>query len=347
MADFGFLETLGELNVSVGPAIHKFVLKNHMYEVLRKHPQRLLEHLRDALHRHMPGKTGRVDALKTTRKVMLEGLITLFIGREVIRQDAGFVDDFMAYQDRVENATAKAITLPRWLATLLVLEPTRRMRIPLTARLEHLVQQCWAEEQAAACPEAIPSELDGGKWGIWTRSLRGMVRTADSSQQHGAAAEGMRLTALDAASLMVGLLFAGHKNPAIGAAQTLLFLLENQADLALARSEADCAASQVRRRILLLLLLLLLLWVVTFESSFHSPLPQTQTLSGVCSGASSQGGNAHGEVRHRVSAYCSSHARGHSESCFARGLCRDLGGWEALRHSVRELHWRVALDAKP
>jgi hypothetical protein len=53
------------------------------------------------------------------------------------------------------------------------------------------------------------------------------------------------LTAEDAAELVIGLMFAAHKNPAIGAGQTLLFLLDPANKVHLDKVKRECVGGCV------------------------------------------------------------------------------------------------------
>lgn len=122
------------------------------------------------------------------------------------------LEEFFRFQDAVEDATAKAVVLPPFLAYWLHLRPVARMRAKIVAKLARCVEQQWAGEQPA---------------GIWTGALREMTvgDRADS------------VTPAEAAELLVGFLFAAHKNPGIGAGQTLLMLLEHPQHLKAVRAE--------------------------------------------------------------------------------------------------------------
>lgn len=121
------------------------------------------------------------------------------------------LDEVRDFQDRLEDATARAPLLPSWLAYPLLLRPVQQLREGITAKLARCVEEQWAGRR---------------RTGIWTAAMQGML-VGDSP-----------LTAGQAAELLVGFLFAAHKNPAIGAGQTLLMLLEHPEHLAAAQGEA-------------------------------------------------------------------------------------------------------------
>mgnify|MGYP004099356571 CR=1 FL=1 len=116
------------------------------------------------------------------------GSLTLarLIGGGVLeRGGKDLVDSIVEFQDGVEEATAAAAVLPRWLALPLILWPAARRRRRLEKRIA-----------AALEGDGVP-----GPW---------------------ATAFGERgLPASIAAEFSVGLLFAAHKNPAIASFQAL------------------------------------------------------------------------------------------------------------------------------
>ncbi len=146
----------------------------------------------------------------------------------------------------MEEATAKGVTLPKSLAVAVVWGPVRRRRLAIAARL-------------AAAVAATPP----GARGVWLRAVLAPGDAAGPVAGPGDSAVGAAwdgavgaVTPEKAAGLIIGLLFAAHKvpvrfrpyatrrllnpisrsnrrggkqNPAIGAAQTVLFLLEDAA----------------------------------------------------------------------------------------------------------------------
>jgi cytochrome P450 len=132
------------------------------------------------------------------RGAVLRAVLAQLIGGGILeRGGSELVDAIVQFQDGVEEATAAAAVLPRWLALPLVLWPAARRRRRLEAR--------------------IAAALDGdGEPGPWA--------TAFSER---------KLPASIAAEFAVGLLFAAHKNPAIASFQALLFLHERRFPAAL------------------------------------------------------------------------------------------------------------------
>lgn len=113
---------------------------------------------------------------------------------------------------------------------LQVLSPIRSQRLQLVQMVSESIQEIW---------ESIESNSDAaGTAGYWTAALHRMRlqdlsgwdtyaskhrKSATETQSHGTT-----VTASQAAEFIIGLLFAAHKNPSLGASQTLLFLLDER-----------------------------------------------------------------------------------------------------------------------
>ena len=138
------------------------------------------------------------DLLAAIRGAVLRAVLSRLIGGGILeRGGSELVDAIVEFQDGVEEATAAAAVLPRWLALPLILWPAARRRRRLEKRIA-----------AALEGDGVP-----GPW---------------------ATAFGERgLPAAIAAEFAVGLLFAAHKNPAIASFQALLFLHERRLPAAL------------------------------------------------------------------------------------------------------------------
>ena len=209
VAAVGFAETLGRRNVFEGTDFHKRTLKGAYGD------GRLLAGEFPALHAALeaafaveaPG--GAVaDLFDVVRRCVLRATLDRFVGGGLVaRGGPRLIDELMGFQDAVESATAAAAVLPRWLSLPAVLWPVARRRRALQRTL------------AASLAPALAA-ADGGPW---LRSFQGMAP-------------------FDAAELLLGLVFAAHKNPAIGAAQALVFLEAEGGDGARACARAEAAA---------------------------------------------------------------------------------------------------------
>lgn len=235
VADFGFRETLGSLNVHGGTEIHRFVLKACGSRLT----DGLQEAVREALLCEFNNPGEQCDAMHSLRRVTLHATVLHMLGKQVLNEyskSRDFLSDFMCFQDLVEDATAKGVVLPEWIATWFVWRPVRLERAKIVARLQRALEV-----------------TRGGEQGWWLNSVGKLKSYADvpalKHMQRGRQCEGSEVldfsgpvSASDTAELIVGLLFAAHKNPAIGAAQTLLFLLEQPEHMQEVQSELAVGA---------------------------------------------------------------------------------------------------------
>lgn len=232
VANMGFEQTLGPFNVHVGTSLHKGIVKQqaqgHGGSGSCGSSSVWIEAMRDALDQEVVGvavaaakddnasskTTTHVDLFLLIRRVMLRTTIDVMIGKSFLHavdntnttttaDDDDFVQDYMNFQDALEDVTAKAVLLPKPLALLFLLWPLQRRRIQLQQR-------------------------------IVTRLERMRHRLADNANNdhhtsigfwlHAVWKDHPEYTTAQIAEFIVGLLFAAHKNPAIGAAQSLLML---------------------------------------------------------------------------------------------------------------------------
>ncbi|CAK0905005.1 unnamed protein product [Prorocentrum cordatum] len=227
--EFGFGVGLGVLNVCLGTGVHVHALKSQLYPKLNaRGVAGLSAATKAAVAQYMPmpprGTAASCDWVPTMRRVFLHVSMTLFAGPAVLAE-AGpdFIERYIAFQDQLEDAIAKGVVLPRWLAESAVLGPVARVRSELVEALCPAVEAEWARAGEADCP------------GMWTQAIRKLRKDAnpgwrDYCADSAGAAGGGEYTAAEAAELILGLLFAAHKNPGIAAAQTALFLIDPSAD---------------------------------------------------------------------------------------------------------------------
>jgi cytochrome P450 len=100
----------------------------------------------------------------------------------------------MGFQDQLEDVTPKAVILPRWIALPGMLRPVKRRREKLQVKIAKRLDELLATSSPAL--------------GFWLAELHSKYSTKDIAEY------------------MVGLLFAAHKNPAIGASQMYLMMFE-------------------------------------------------------------------------------------------------------------------------
>ena len=232
IADFGFLELLGGINSYLGSGAHRLVLKNELYPSLEKGDgvAQYAACISAAIDIYFPtggadagaaAASGAADVLPTFRRVLMHSTIAQLVGPSVLEAAPTFIEEYITFQDKLEEATAKATVLPRWLAKPLFLDHVGVLRQGLVAMLSPTIASMWAgDKEAGAWPVALK--------GVKRSALPGYTEFAAHVGTAAPAGDGVDsvLTSDEAADLVIGLLFAAHKNPAIGAGQTLLYLLD-------------------------------------------------------------------------------------------------------------------------
>ena len=191
----GFEETLGVLNVLEGTDLHKRAIKalDLEAEVPALHAA-----AGRALAAEAARHGGRVpDLFALVRVVALRISVERLIGPGVLRAaGAAFLDAFMAFQDQLEDATAKAAVLPRWLARPLILRPVERLRRGVRERL------------AAALDDAYASADDDAlkPWAVALRS-----RSRDDAAELASACSSPRRRTRDRRGAGAGVRAAGRR----------------------------------------------------------------------------------------------------------------------------------------
>lgn len=204
-AELGFEITLGSANVREATDYHRILLtqelrvwQGDLYEEQWRAVARALEREWESL------AGGRADVLVAARRVSIRTTLETLVDPTLLDAHPDFLARYVGFQDRLEEATAKAMVLPRWFGDRLVLGPIRRER-------EMLV-------------EAIaPHVRRGETLAPFFRRLRDHVGDDPGAEK--------------LATIVIGFLFAAHKNPAILAAQTLLFVLDDPRVLERVREE--------------------------------------------------------------------------------------------------------------
>lgn len=240
VSDFGFLYTLGHLNVTEGASFHKYVVKNNYFKsndlytkaryyhtllpIILEQELTVLNDTANSIHAFPDSMKVHLvpDFQYFTRRVFLTLNIIDFLGRAVLDMynatGMNLTTEFLQFQDTLEDAIAQATVLPRVLALPLYLQPVERRRGAIVQKLAHIIEEVWAKH---------PCEGEGeGAIGVWlmeihrnNNRLRNIGTTVSNSYQR-------EFSATEAAELCCGLLFASHKNPSLAASQTVLFMLE-------------------------------------------------------------------------------------------------------------------------
>lgn len=216
VADVGFEYTLGLFNVYKGTDWHKRILKDYVYNQTTTRTNvmpAVFENLVTAFDKETSTQNdNNMDLFVLMRRCMLRAMLTYMIAPSILDgQYEKFLTDFMEFQDMVEDATAKAAVLPRFLSVPLVLQPVQRKRLELTMNLTEMIQTTWRN--------------NGTAMGPWLQAFR----------KEDIAAE-------EAAELTLGLMFAAHKNPAIGVSQCFCNLqteaTSNQQEIAMREAKS-------------------------------------------------------------------------------------------------------------
>ena len=211
----GFEQTLGYKNVHTGTQIHKGIVKaiwnspkssngtSPADEHLAFWQTSIRESMKTELAMIHDGDdmSLKINFFHLMRRVILRATIEVFIGKSFLQdwESYDFLKEFMDFQDTLEEVTAKVVVVPRWLALVAMLWPLQRRRerlqLVIQRRLESVLQR--------------KGNCEDNDKGIWLREVLGQ-----------------NIELSDIAEYIVGLLFAAHKNPAIGSSQSYLLLRE-------------------------------------------------------------------------------------------------------------------------
>ena len=224
IAELGFEYTLGKTNVFKGTAWHKRILKDEIMSV-SKFESTFLPNARAEISRSLQKEIKRYasqsdegtvfipDLFAFVRRYILRAMMNQLVGLSIDDNDEEeiLLDEIMKFQDCVEDATAKAAVMSNLLARPLVLRPVEKKRQKLEVVIAAYIEDVWNKN---------PKRQMMGPW------LQTFYDGKVSSQE--------------AATLVIGLMFAAHKNPAIGAAQSFCYLHSegSKSDLKQAQLEA-------------------------------------------------------------------------------------------------------------
>lgn len=222
VADIGFDYTLGQFNVQKGTNFHKRIIKQKVYKQANWNEQ-IVPSLRRALEQAFEvelgllvpdrkNKQGRIripDLFVFVRRCFLRSCLVSLVGSGIVNEEGedDLISELLTYMDRIEDVTAKAAILPRNISVPLILRPTAAARQSLQRKIK----------------SRVTSASSTNEKGPWMRAFE---------------EESTAITTDDAAALVIGLMFAGHKNPSIATGQTLTFLLSEDNNLNQIRKEA-------------------------------------------------------------------------------------------------------------
>ena len=139
IAEVGFEEMLGHRNVYKGTDLHKGIIKAYTHsdttkgKVAAEYINAARNSLRVELEAKSNGKKMKVEFMSFIRRVVLRAVIEVFIGQFFLDgwDEFNFIDEFMKFQDDLEDATAKSAVMPRMIALPLLLLPLKRRRLKL------------------------------------------------------------------------------------------------------------------------------------------------------------------------------------------------------------------------
>lgn len=202
VAEIGFEYTLGPINVYKGTDWHKQILKDYIMGdnfqstflpgIFKALSNAIDEEVKLATKRN--GDLAEIpDLFHFIRRVVLRATLDNFVSPLMLHEDPGLLEALMVFQDKVEDATAKAAVLPRIIALPVCLWSTQKAREALKLRISKI----------------LPDILRTGETvlGPWLQTYSKEKTPPEDAAEH-----------------LIGLIFAAHKNPAIGAAQCICFL---------------------------------------------------------------------------------------------------------------------------
>lgn len=222
VADIGFEYTLGRANVYEGTDFHKRLIKDHLNKADATIPL-LFAALKDAyrleIDKHIDkdaqgdddSKLMVKDLFALVRRCTIRAVVSVFLGSSLLESSDAFLNDFMVLQDDIEEATAAAAVLPKLISSPLILRPVERSRIKFQKDIAKRILDAWKKPEKQQGP--------------WLKEFRTQGVSVDK-----------------AAEFIVGLLFAAHKNPAIGSAQSYLYLMLEGTDQERLEMQKEAAA---------------------------------------------------------------------------------------------------------
>ena len=242
VAELGFEHVLGSLNVYEGTDWHKSILKNHIAGSLFRETflpnifQALRVSIDDELllqqapttttdssttnnssNNNDPNFVQIPDLFAFVRRCVLRATLDEFVSPLLLQKDPRLLADLMAFQDQLEDAIAKSAVLPRFLALPAFLWPVQRIREGLQRRISALLPGIYEQQGSTNNHSTV--------LGPWLKTYLAEKTSPEVAAEH-----------------LIGLIFAAHKNPSIGASQCLCFLRKELND-----DQQRQAADEARR----------------------------------------------------------------------------------------------------
>jgi len=188
VADIGFEEMLGYLNVYKGTDLHKGIIKALWYHDPSKQVSRWIKSVKKSLQKEAFSKEGQqVEFMKLIRRVTLRVSVEQFIGEFFLdnwEDDFDFIEVFMKFQDDLEDATAKSVVMPDYVALPFLLWPLKRRRLQFQSRISQRLQHAL-------------TDMSPEQYGFWLAKVKDSYHPDEVSE------------------FIVGLLFAGTQDSSV------------------------------------------------------------------------------------------------------------------------------------
>ena len=236
IARIGFDDTLGLNNVFVGTEFHKKLLKDTFCHDFNVFCRMATQQMSQALDKELllldlfsPSNTAdpysgctsyssAPDLFQLARIVILRTILAVFCGTCFLEDHHVFLlKDLMELQDKIEHATAAAAVLPHRVANWLVLGPTRKFRLKVQEKIVRIIMHARQKVQEGSNDNDDSNSGSNAKNGSVPYYGPWLLRMDEQDMDIQVMAE-----------LIVGLVFAAHKNPAIGAAQSFCHVWEQK-----------------------------------------------------------------------------------------------------------------------
>ena len=217
IASVGFIQTLGYQNVFHGTNFQKSCIKQHFpnyHSYIKLHSTPYVSKLIPQLHQTFQhallqqqqqgdGKATIIhvdDLFQFVRNWHIRFILLHFLGSSFYQnnhQMNDIIDEFQILQDSIEEATAAATVLPNWISQPFILRPVERKRMRFQEKLQSILKH-----------KVLSQEQDHD--GPWLQSFLHDNVSIEMASEY-----------------IVGLLFAGAKNPAIASTQSYLLFHEH------------------------------------------------------------------------------------------------------------------------
>lgn len=152
IADIGFEQMLGYLNVYKGTDLHKGIVKGLWHTNASQHVVGFIQSIGTALKQETELLSDKkTEFMKLIRRVLLRSTIDRFIGSFFLKDwKFDFIKSFMEFQDDLEDVTAKSVVMPKAVALPLLLWPKARRRLALQKIISKRLQETSALQKESS-----------------------------------------------------------------------------------------------------------------------------------------------------------------------------------------------------